>query len=397
MSTTSSSRAGVARSLRIGITIGLQHEAESLWVNGIKQNALYLMRVFQHSPLRHRVTLVNTTSVAITPKLPWDIERYPVSRFEDVKDDLDVLIELGGQINAGQTDYLKARGTRLISYCCGPEYVQMTEAMIFDRRMCDAVFINQRYDEVWVIPQVVETSLHFFKTLRRCPTREVPFVWDPMCIEARTRDLPNHGEYRPARGPRRLSVMEANIDVLKFCLYPMLIAEAAYRLVGDEISHLHVTNAQHLALHRPEFIGIAQYLDIVRDHKASFVGVFETPRFLAEHTDIVVSHQWGLALNYFYFDVCWNGYPFVHNAHLCRDLGYYYAGQDVDEGARQLVQAIRYHDRAWETYQAHQRRRIGRFLTTDAGIVARYDELLLWPNGAGDSHGTADGPIGGTR
>ncbi|VWB48753.1 DUF2827 domain-containing protein [Burkholderia territorii] len=375
--TTSPHRGSMRGSLRIGVTIGLQDEAESLWVNGIKQNALYLMRVFQHSPLRHRVMLVNTTSVAITSKLPWDLERYPVRHFEDVKDDLDVLIELGGQINADQTDYLKARGTRLVSYCCGPEYVQMMEAMIFDRRMCDSVFINQRYDEVWVIPQVVETSLHFFKTLRRCPIREVPFVWDPMCIDARTRDLPNDGEYRPASGPRRLSVMEANIDVLKFCLYPILIVENAYRAVGQEIGHLHVTNAQHLALHRPEFIGVANYLDIVRDRKASFVGLFETPRFLAEHTDIVVSHQWGLALNYFYFDVCWKGYPFVHNAHLCRDLGYYYAGQDVDEGARQLVRAIRHHDREWEEYRARQRRCIGRFLSTDVQVVARYDELLL--------------------
>ncbi|WP_175777287.1 DUF2827 domain-containing protein [Burkholderia anthina] len=370
------------RSLRIGITIGLHHEAESLWVNGIKQNALYLMRVFQHSPLRHQVVLVNTTSVPITAKLPWDLERYPARRFDDVKDSLDILIELGGQINAEQTGYIKARGTKLVSYCCGPEFVQLTEAMIFGRRMSDSIFINQQYDEVWVIPQVVETSLHFFKTLRRSPAREVPFVWDPMCIEARTRDLPNHGEYRPASGPRRLSVMEANIDVLKFCLYPMLIAENAYRLVGDEISHLHVTNAEHLATRCPEFIGIARYLDLVRDGKASFVGHFETPRFLAEHTDIVVSHQWGLALNYFYFDVCWNGYPFVHNAHLCRELGYYYPDNDVDEGARQLVRAIRDHDADWEGYRALQRQVIARYLSTNAEVVARYDELMLRLDGA---------------
>ncbi|KWO52149.1 hypothetical protein WM28_11815 [Burkholderia ubonensis] len=370
------------RSLRIGITIGLHHEAESLWVNGIKQNALYLMRVFQQSPLRHQVVLVNTTSVPITDKLPWDLERYPVRRFDDVKDNLDILIELGGQINADQTHYIKARGTKLVSYCCGPEYVQLMEAMIFGRRMSDSMFINQQYDEIWVIPQVVETSLHFFKTLRRSPAREVPFVWDPMCIEARTRDLPNRGEYRPASGPRRLSVMEANIDVLKFCLYPMLIAENAYRLVGEEISHLHVTNAEHFATRCPEFIGIARYLDIVRNGKASFVSHFETPHFLAEHTDIVVSHQWGLALNYFYFDVCWNGYPFVHNAYLCRELGYYYPDNDVDEGARQLVYAIQNHDADWEQYRARQRQVIARYLSTNGEIVARYDELMLQLNRA---------------
>ncbi|RQS52769.1 DUF2827 family protein [Burkholderia sp. Bp8986] len=163
MNTSTSARLGRAdQSLRIGVTIGLQDEAESLWVNGIKQNALYLMRVFQHSPLRHRAMPVNTRSVAITSKLPWDI-----------------------------------------------------------------------------------------------------------------------------------------------------------------------------------------------------------------------AHQCGLALNYFYFDVCWNGYSFVHNARLCSDLGYYDPGQDVDEGARQLVQAIRHHDSGWEEYRAYQRKSVGRFLSTNDRVVARYDELLL--------------------
>lgn len=366
----------MGRALRIGITIGLRDEAESLWVNGIKQNALYLMRMFQHSPRRHQVVLVNTTQVAITARLPWDLARLPVRSFADVKDELDVLIELGGQIGREETAWLKARGTRIVSYCCGPEYVQMSEAMIFNRRLCESVFINQQYDAVWVIPQVVDSSLHFFSTLRRCPARQVPFVWDPLCLEARTRELPHEGQYRPREGARRLTVMEANIDVLKFCLYPMLIAECAYRAVGGQIGYLHVTNAEHMARHSPEFIGIAQYLDLVRDHRASFVGYHETPRFLSEFTDIVVSHQWGLALNYFYFDVCWNGYALVHNAHLCPQLGYYYPGNDVEEGARQLVHAIRHHDSAWQAYRTRQREVIGQYLASNPGIVARYDELL---------------------
>jgi len=364
------------RSLRIGITIGLRDEAESLWINGIKQSALYLMKVFQHSPLKHQAVLVNTTDVRITPRLPWDLEQFPTRSFDDAKDGLDVLIELGGQISDEQTAYLKGRGTKLVSYCCGSEYVLLMEAMIFGRRMSDTIFINQHYDEVWVIPQVLETSQHFFKTLRRCPVKAVPFVWDPMCVTERTRDLPNHGEYRPAKGPRRISIMEANVDVLKFCLYPLLIVENAYRMIKDEIGHVHVTNAKHLAERSPEFIGIANYLDLVRDHKASFVGHYETPSFLVEHTDIVVSHQWSLPLNYFYFDVCWNGYPFIHNAHLCRDLGYFYVGNNVEEGARKLIKAIRHHDADWEGYRARQRRAIDPHLSTNTDLVSRYDALL---------------------
>jgi hypothetical protein len=368
------------RRLRIGITIGIRSEAESMWGNGIKQNALYLAKLFQHSPLGHSVVLVNTTAVALTGALPWDTARFPVRTFDDAKDALDVLIELGGQISEEQTRYLKARGTKLVSYCCGPEYVQMIEAMIFNRRLADTVFINQQYDAVWVIPQVMETSAQFFGTLRRLRVREVPFVWDPMCLNMRTRELPFEGEYRPRNGEtppaKRLSVMEPNIDVLKFCLYPLLIAEQAFRSVGNAISYLHVTNADDLARHSPEFIGIARYLDLVRQGKVSFVGRYDTPQFLSEHTDIVISHQWGLALNYFYFDVCWNGYALVHNAQLCREIGYYYEGNDIEEGSRQLVHAIHHHDDDWSAYRATQRKAIVRFLATNLGLIARYDELL---------------------
>ncbi|GAB6852755.1 DUF2827 domain-containing protein [Paraburkholderia kururiensis] len=365
-----------ARPLRIGITIGLHAPDESLWVNGIKQNALYLAKLFQGSPLGHQVLLVNTTAVPVTPQLPWDLTSFPVRPFDDAKDQLDVLIELGGQISHEQTVYLKARGTKLVSYCCGPEYVQMIEAMIFSRRLCDSVFINQQYDQVWVIPQVMQTSAGFLSVLRRLPVREVPFVWDPMCLDMRTAGLPFAGAYRPRHAPARVSVMEANIDVLKFCLYPLLIAEQAYRSVGAKLGYVHVTNAEHLARTSPEFIGVAHYLDLVRERRVSFVGRHDTPQFLAQHTDIVVSHQWGLALNYFYLDVCWNGYALVHNAHLCRELGYFYPDNDVEEGARQLVHAIEHHNDGWRAYRSRQRAAIQPFLATHAPLIARYDGLL---------------------
>ncbi|MGS0895953.1 DUF2827 domain-containing protein [Burkholderia stagnalis] len=368
-----------ARSLNIGVTIGLHHETESLWVNGIKQNALYLMKLFQHSPLNHQVTLVNTTNVRITSELPWDIQRFPVRSFDDAKDSLDVLIELGGQIDQQQTAYLQARGAKVVSYCCGPEYVHMTQAMIFGRRHAEAVFINQHYDEVWIIPQVVDTSAGFFSVLRRQPVREVPFVWDPMCVEERSAALPFGGEYRPNGNgqAKRLSIMESNIDITKFCLYPILIAEAGYRKFGSRIAYVHATNTEHLAKSSPEFIGIAHHLDLVRDSKISFVGYYNTPQFLSEYTDIVISHQWGLALNYFYFDVCWNGYALVHNASLCSELGYYYSGNDVEEGSGKLLQAIELHDENWQDYRKRQREIIGRFLSSNPQQVEMYDQLLI--------------------
>lgn len=142
------------RSLRIGITIGLREEAESLWLNGIKQNALYLAKLFLNSKHRHTVTLLNTTPVTLGDELPWDRKRFPTLPYDEGWQGLDVLIELGGQIDWNQTAALKQQGTKIVSYCCGPEYVQTMEAIIFQRRLFEAIFVNREYDCIWAIPQV---------------------------------------------------------------------------------------------------------------------------------------------------------------------------------------------------------------------------------------------------
>lgn len=363
--------------LRIGITIGLRESNESLWINGIKQNALFLAKLLMKSSRGYRVTLVNTTDVPLNDALSWDRRIFDTQPFSVMKDALDVLIELGGQIDGEQTAYLKALGVKIVSYCCGVEYINAMESMLFGRRMWDALFINRGYDEVWAIPQIAPSSLPFLQSLRRCPGRVVPFVWDPMFLTERTRLMPEHGEYRASgKRAKRLTVMEPNQDVVKFCVYPMLIIDEAYRRDPDVISFAHVTNAARLAHDSPEFVMLMNYLEIVRASKASFVGRFDTPAFLAEFTDVVVSHQWDNPLNYFYFDVCWQGYPLVHNAHLIQDLGYYYPGNDVQTGADVLMDVLREHDVDWEGHAARQRGLLRRYTSKNPALVAEYDTLI---------------------
>ena len=368
------------QSLRIGVTIGLHHENESLWSNGIKQNAVYLAEALKHCPSVQSVCLVNTTAVPITSALPWDLERWPTKTFEDAKDHVDVLIELGGQIDAMQTDYLKRRGARVVSYCCGFEYVHAMQSILFDRQMWGSnLFINQRYDAIWMIPQVENISKDYFTTFRRRPAQVAPFVWDPMFVRQRSSDQPHHGEYRPraADKAKRISIMEPNHDVVKFCLYPILIVEETFREMPDAIEFLHVTNAERLANNSKEFVSLMLQLDIVQNNKAAFVGRFDTPLFLAEMTDVVVSHQWENALNYFYFDVAWQGYPLVHNAHLCPDLGYYYNANDVTDGKNQLINVLKSHDQNWQDYLERQRAVIARYLPGHPDVTAGYERLLF--------------------
>jgi hypothetical protein len=363
--------------MRVGITIGLHQAAETLWNNGIKQNAVFLAEALRHCPQVSSVALINTTDIPITSTLPWDLVRYPTVTFDDAKDSVDIVIELGGQVSAEQTAYLKQRNVRLVSYCCGSEYILAMESIIFRRKMWgSSLFVNQRYDGIWTIPQIANMSQSYFEVLRRQSAQIVPFVWSPLFLSERVKNLPNAGVYQRRVGAKRLGVMEPNIDVVKFCLYPALIAELAYRERPDDIEILQVTNAEAIAKESLEFITLLNQLDIVRNHKAVFLGRYDTPTFLAENVDIVISHQMENPLNYFYLEVCWQGYPLVHNATFCADIGYYYRDNDAREGARQVIAAIETHDAHSSWYRERQRALLDRYLPDNRHLVATYSALL---------------------
>jgi hypothetical protein len=363
--------------LRVGITIGLQQEAESLWNNGIKQNAVFLAEALRRCQGVGSTLLVNTTQIPITGKLPWDLNRWPTQNFEDAKDALDVLIELGGQIDAAQTAYLKQRGVRLVSYCCGFEYVHAMESVLFRKRLWgENLFVNQRYDDIWLIPQVDRISRSYFEVLRRLPARVVPFIWSPIFVDACSHGLPENGLYRPHDGPKRLSVIEPNVNIVKFCLYPTLIADLAYRARPDSIAILQVTNAEHMARESMEFISLMNQLDIVRRRKAIFLGRHNTPEFLSSNTDILISHQLENPLNYIYLEACWQGYALVHNASLCSDLGYYYPDNDAEKGAQQVLNVLDRHDAHASWYRENQRSMIARYMPDQPQLVSTYDALL---------------------
>jgi len=363
------------KGLRIGITLGLYSEDESLWSNGIKQNALYLAKLLQHSPFDYQVLLLNTTDVAITDKLPWDLAEFPCEPYSTGQSKVDFMIALGGAIPQPCVDELKARGCHMVFYKCGSEYVVSSQGALFDIETVGIPYFPLGLDEVWVVPQVANTTRNFLQTLYRTPTRVVPFIWDPMFLEEVMLGAADKGCYVPHAGPKRLACMEPNTTILKYCMYPILIAEEAFRARPDLIRQMHVTNTRSLRENQ-EFVAVVSHLDIVRWEKCFFEDTFVTGWFLKNYADVVISHQWENPLNYFYFDVCWLGYPLVHNASLCAGLGYYYEGFDVQHGKRMLLQALEHHDRHADDYLAQQRMLIGRHLATNEALIAHYDGLI---------------------
>ena len=82
--------------MHIGITISLQSEMESLWINGIKLNALFLSKALQKTG--HKVTILDTGSKlkSITQKnVRWDLKEFPTEKYTKAANRIDMMIMLG--------------------------------------------------------------------------------------------------------------------------------------------------------------------------------------------------------------------------------------------------------------------------------------------------------------
>lgn len=366
--------------MKIGITIGLRQPDESIWVNGIKQTAIFLAKLFNQSDKKHKVTLVNTTQVPITSALPWDRHLYPTLQFEYAKDELDVLFVLGGAISQQWLDDLKAKGTKVISYRCGSEFFYTMEAIVFDQRVISPPSHNHGFDEMWLIPQVWEANHGYLQMLHKLnenQVKKVPFIWDPMFIKQHLAQQENQGEYRPSDRAKRLTCFEPNINVLKTFVFPLLIAEGAYRKEPDLIEFMSVLNTQAFR-DNVEFRGLIGHLDIVsKKGKCYFENRHSTPQFLSKETDVVISHQIFNPLNNLTLEIAWLGYPLLHNSELCAEIGYFYEKFNVNVAVDLLVKILKEHDKDWEGYRDRNRALIDQYLPTNIHLVKAYDSLLM--------------------
>lgn len=362
--------------INIGVTIGLHQEDESLWVNGIKQNALFLVKLLRQLDHKYNAFLVNTTDIPISDKLPWDRELFPTHSFAEVWDGIDVLIMLGGGVGGLDLDNLKKKGVKRIMYYCGAEYWRMVEAICYKKAFKIPPYYYRDYDAVWIIPQNANSNLHFLHQVTRSRPQVVPFIWDPVFLTEMADKLVAKGKYVSRPGPKRISCFEPNIQFLKTFIYPLMIAEQAYVERPELVSRVAITCSDGFR-EDVDFIALANHFSLAKEPgKCVFTERHVTPWFLAEHTDVVVSHQIENPLNYIYLEACWQGYPLIHNAHLCKELGYYYEGFDVDQGKEQLLKALIGHDAHYQYYIEDQRRLIRPYLTSNPRLVKQYEDMI---------------------
>ncbi|KIG05781.1 Protein of unknown function DUF2827 [Burkholderia sp. MR1] len=351
--------------IRIGISI-VTHEGQNIWQNGLGQNVIFFAEALQKLPFVESISLIDVGDQhVLPPQVDTNAKGLRIMRTEDAADAVDVVFEMGGALDTQWLDLMRARGKKVVYYCCGQPYVGLIEAPVFEKPV--HVMRPDRYDEIWLMPKD-RLSVPLMRSLHRCDVHLIPFIWHPQFLEQRIAEVNEHGlqygyqprsdaSMAPEQKPQgfRVAIFEPNISVVKTSSIPMLICEEAYRADQSSVSAMHALNTLHMKDH-PTLNHLANSLDIVKAGKAIFHARNDIAGFMAQFSDAVVSHQWGNDQNYLYLDVLYGGYPLIHNSPWMRDAGYYYPGFDAQEGGRQLLLAAREHDSSLADYRARAQR-----------------------------------------
>ena len=374
------------KNLKIGITIKLESVEDSMWTNGMKLNILMLINLLNNSENNYEVHLLNVKDISLE-NMPKHLQEANFGLLSEKYKDMDLLISMGAQVSQNIIDHYRLDpNKKIIVYKCGNNYVLTMESILFKDSPENYPIFDEGIDEIWYVPQQHETNRGYYRTLYKCNVLPVPFIWDSKYIDFSLRSVDasfeagaykKDSKYDPTKEKKAIGVMEPNINVVKFGLIPSMIAEECYRgYIGKEkIERLMITNSTNITKHK-EFMGIIKNFDLYKDGKINGEARYQTAYIVSQHMDIVISHQVLNPLNYLYLDVAYMGYPVLHNAPLCKDIGYYYEGGDTREAAKMLEHILLTHDDNLEEYKERTKKSLERYLVTNKNMILTYDSLI---------------------
>jgi hypothetical protein len=382
------------KDVKIGLTLLLFNDIKSFFSNGINQNSLFLCELLLNIGFDVYFIVEDSKLMDIHKDTLNDIlydKRFQYKKYSEILySDFNVIITLS--FSYGEMfiyNYLKYMNTKHVGYFCGNTYIIETEKILYNqhkKRQNDiydfTINGNCKYDEIWSIPQMSDINLDFWSILYRCKCLEVPFVWSQKAVAlfCKANKCKEEELYYKNRGPdKKIAIFEPNISIMKWALPSVLLCDAAYRK-NKKIKHLYITNinsSNTIDFNLHQFNKLLNSCDIVKDKKCSIESRYPTLPFMSNNADIAISHQWGNPLNYLYFDLAWMGWPIIHNAHLCKDVGYFYEDFNLIKGASILEEVVDNHDKNAKDYLEKNRIAIDRFLPTNEKLQNEYKNLIL--------------------
>lgn len=371
------------RKIRVGITMSIDPK-ESLFTNGIRQNIIILRELYEKCENVEKAYIINTSGIKLPndPSLPL-YEFLPfIIDISEVEDKCDLVITAHGSLLIEEYKRFFKKGIRIVKHILGPSVSMFTENILF-KPNDKAYNLYERnsgtVSAIWFSKHFFQDR-YFFETIYECPTKISPYVWDPRFIEKSKDDYEKatgkHVLYNPKNEKRRkMGSFEPNLNIVKNCVLPVVIAERFYRRHPELVENMFIFNTE-IVKQKKDLIQLVTGLNINKDKRISFEGGLSIVKALTNYVDIVVSHQNGCELNYLYLDAAWLGYPVVHNSHMMRDIGFYYPNNDAEIACQVLFDVANNFDNNYEEYLLKSRKKAEEYMITNQKHIDDYTILI---------------------
>lgn len=381
--------------IKIGITLDIPSCYTNLFSNGINQNSLFFCETLLNCGFSVKFIVRDDYMEEddLLDKLFYD-ERFEYCMLKDsVKEQFDIFFIFGYMIGTREIEILREMGTKIIPYFCGNDYLMDTEKILYNQHPDKDGFKHldsQEFEEIWSIPQMYEMNKDYWEIIYNTKCREIPFIWSPRVLYQLEKLHEASYFYSKKKMQKNIAILEPNISIMKWALPSVLICEKCYNDISkdssiqQDIDKLVITNIKEKTegilndFNEDAFDKFFEKFSLSKKDK-----IIKTPRYPLFHAlekydiDIVVSHQWGNPLNYLYMDLAWMGYPIIHNASLCSDIGYYYADFNYNDGSEILSLVIQGHDEYLKEYTFENRKILNRYLPENKELQQKYIDLIM--------------------
>lgn len=361
--------------LKIGITIHLRDENQSVWENSVHQTAMFLSMALNNISFVKKVVFVNCGAFDPPTSGVLKFSTGEVIALHDAHDALDLVIEVGAQLPLEWIQNFSARGGKVVAYRLTNDLVIDFERMAF-ALPASLTFQGAKYDAIWATPSFEQVCKSYYKHGLGAAVSSVPSIWSPLLVNGYSEELSTEFAYKPGSQRWRLGILEPNLCSTKTCHLPLLIADQAHRKAPHMIQSALVFNTLAIKNH-DSFIKFANSLDLVTQGIATFEGRLPIHMILGQLVDAVITHQWLNDENHLYYEALYGGFPLIHNSDYLGDCGYRYNTFDCIDGGLSFLQAFREHDRNLPEYKKLADKFLASMKPDSRNIIDAYAQSIL--------------------
>jgi hypothetical protein len=362
------------------IKVGILITNNSIFQNGLMQNAYFLYQVFHNAG--HACSFLS-----YDPKYKLlagpDIPVQTITDGPTFEASYKCIITVGVGISQSMYQTCKLAGTRVLGFVCGNILAMNTMDFITPGDKSSSFIIGKSspVDKFWMI-EGHSYMKGYLEILRNAPVICVPHVWSPkifidFALEKRKKteaDL----MYPKFESWDKINViiLEPNIQFLKSALIPLTICEwlekkkkciaevFVFNFPTESTGANLVVDKFEVGAKIRKFAGLPTVDILLHFNKKDIPYV-------------VISHQINNPWNYIYYEMFYFGVPLIHNSDSFKGYGYYYEKSDVEAGALSVLNAMEYHEKL-KTIQAAKNKTLLSSMDPNVKETIEYwDNLLM--------------------